>query len=232
MAQACQTALILTMDVSNSVDIGEFRIQIDGLAAALQDPEIVETLVHDQVALSVIQWSGSERQAISLDWHQMRSAADVADFACKTRNLPRAFVLSDTAPAEAMQFAIAHFSGAPTCNRRVIDISGDGTANAGGSVASARRLAERRGITINGLAIESLGLTISNYYRNNLRTRDGFVMTARGFRDYPPTIRAKLIRELSRLFGAAPNLSNGQFAVLDRRHDSRPPPNMGPANTP
>jgi Ca-activated chloride channel family protein len=37
---ACGTALILTIDVSNSVDPGEYRLQIDGLAAALSDPEI------------------------------------------------------------------------------------------------------------------------------------------------------------------------------------------------
>ena len=37
---ACDTDLILTIDVSNSVDPGEYRLQIDGLAAALSDPEI------------------------------------------------------------------------------------------------------------------------------------------------------------------------------------------------
>ena len=44
-AQACRTALILAMDVSNSVDPGEYRLQIDGLAAALRDPEIAEIVV-------------------------------------------------------------------------------------------------------------------------------------------------------------------------------------------
>ena len=37
---ACDTALILKIDVSNSVDPDEYRLQIDGLAAALSDPEI------------------------------------------------------------------------------------------------------------------------------------------------------------------------------------------------
>ena len=189
------------MDVSNSVDVGEYRIQVDGLAAALMDKEIAEILVQDRVSLSVIQWSGADRQNVSIDWQQMRNPADVAAFANMTRALPRAFVLSDTAPAEAMMFAIDHFRSAPDCARWVVDMSGDGTANAGGSVATARRLAERRGITFNALAIESIGLAITNYYRRNVLTQDGFVMSANGFQDYPPMIREKLLRELRQLLG-------------------------------
>jgi hypothetical protein len=44
-AAACATALILAIDVSNSIDDGEYRIQTDGLADALDDPAIREELV-------------------------------------------------------------------------------------------------------------------------------------------------------------------------------------------
>ncbi len=215
-SHACQTALILSMDVSNSVDVGEYRIQVDGLAAALQDREIAEILVQDQVSLSVIQWSGVDRQVVSIDWQQMRSAADVRAFAAQTRALPRAFVLSDTAPAEAMMFAINHFPNAPKCARWVVDMSGDGTANSGGSVSATRRLAERRGITFNALAIESMGQAITNYYRKNVLTQDGFVMTAAGFQDYPPMIREKLLRELRQLIGEGPD-QNGTYRLAQNR---------------
>src|SRR6056297_2212350 len=80
-AQACRTALILAMDVSQSVDPGEYRLQIDGLAAALRDPEIAEILVRDQVALSVLQWSGVDAQEVVLDWTQMLSPSHVQLFA-------------------------------------------------------------------------------------------------------------------------------------------------------
>lgn len=200
-AMACQTALILTMDVSNSVDPGEYRLQIDGLAAALNDPEIAEILVRDKVALSVIQWSGSDRQEISIPWRQMKTTFEVAQLALEVRALERAFVLSDTAPAEAIAFSMRYFAQAPGCNRHVIDVSGDGTPNAGSEVRRMRRRAQTAGITINGLAIEGLGVAITNFYRQSVVTRDGFVITARGHRDYARAIRVKILREISRVLG-------------------------------
>lgn len=200
-AQACRTALILSMDVSQSVDPGEYRLQIDGLAAALRDPEIAEILVRDEVALTVVQWSGVDAQEVSLDWVQMRSPAHVELFAAAVTQLPRAFVMSNTAPAEAMRHALDHFDSGPDCTRRVIDMSGDGTPNAGGEVGRMRRAAERAGVTVNGLAIEGLGRAITNFYQRNVITRDGFVETARGHRDYARAIRRKILREISAVFG-------------------------------
>ncbi|WP_136441565.1 DUF1194 domain-containing protein [Pacificoceanicola onchidii] len=198
-AQACQTALILAMDVSQSVDVGEFRIQKDGLALALRDPEIVETLVRDEIALSVIQWSGADKQEVSIDWARMRSALHVANFAARVETLERAFTLSDTAPAEAIRFAMRRFEQVPDCHRRVIDVSGDGTPNAGADVRQMRAQAQRVRITINGLAIEGMGVAVTNFYRRHLITRDGFVETARGYRDYARAIREKILREISRV---------------------------------
>ncbi|MBM2320214.1 MULTISPECIES: DUF1194 domain-containing protein [Marivita] len=198
---ACRTALILTMDVSQSVDPGEYRLQIDGLAAALRDPEIAEILVRDQVALSVIQWSGVDAQEVSLDWTQMVSPSHVHLFASAVERLPRAFVMSNTAPAEALRHALRHFDSGPNCARRVIDMSGDGTPNAGGEVRQMRRAAERSGVTVNGLAIEGLGRAITNFYQRNVITADGFVETARGHRDYARAIRRKILREISSVFG-------------------------------
>ncbi|MDP4990698.1 MAG: DUF1194 domain-containing protein [Marivita lacus] len=200
-AAACRTALILSMDVSQSVDPGEYRLQIDGLAAALRDPEIAEILVRDEVALSVVQWSGVDAQEVSLDWTQMRSPSHVELFAAAVAQLPRAFVMSNTAPAEAMRHALDHFDRGPECTRRVIDMSGDGTPNAGGEVGRVRRAAERAGVTVNGLAIEGLGRAITNFYQRNVITRDGFVETARGHRDYARAIRRKILREISAVFG-------------------------------
>lgn len=200
-AQACRTALILAMDVSQSVDPGEYRLQIDGLAAALRDPEISEILVRDEVALSVIQWSGVDAQEVSLDWTQMISPSHVQLFASAVERLPRAFVMSNTAPAEAMNKALRHFDRAPDCTRRIIDMSGDGTPNAGGEVRQMRRAAERAGVTVNGLAIEGLGRAITNFYQRSVITADGFVETARGHRDYARAIRRKILREISSVFG-------------------------------
>ena len=62
-------------------------------------------------------------------------------------------------------------------------------------------MAEQIGVTINGIAIESMGLAISNFYRGAVITRNGFVITARTHREYPGAIRRKILRELSMVLG-------------------------------
>ena len=201
IARACDTALVLAIDVSNSVDPAEYRLQVDGMADALQDPEIVDAMVAGDVAITVMQWSGADRQAVSIPWRQIRTAQDAQQLAFEARLVERAFVLSDTAPAEAIYFSVNLFNSAPDCTSRVIDISGDGTPNAGSDTVAARQFAQRKGITINGIAIESMGLAISTFFRRQVITRDGFVITARTHREYPDAIRRKIIRELSQALG-------------------------------
>ncbi|WP_373635381.1 DUF1194 domain-containing protein [Yoonia sp. SS1-5] len=201
IASACETALILTIDVSNSIDPAEYRLQTDGLADALRDPEIVETMIRTNVAVTVVQWSGVDRQTVSIPWRRIRTALDADILATQARLMERAFVLSDTAPAEAIYFSLPLFDAVPDCTRKVIDVSGDGTPNGGSDVRAARQAAERAGVTINGIAIELMGLAITNFYRSAVITRDGFVITARTHREYPAAIRDKILREISRIVG-------------------------------
>lgn len=197
-ATACETALLLAIDVSGSIDRGEYALQIEGLSDALRDPEIAEILLRDQVALSVMQWSGTGRQAMVIPWQRMLSPAALARFGSTARSLPRAFQGSDTAVGEAVTAALVQFAQVGDCKRHVIDISGDGPENAGTNVARARTDAVAQGVDINAIAIEDMGQSapISAFYKNWVVTPKGFVMTARGVDDYPRTLRAKLLREL------------------------------------
>ena len=201
ITNACDTALILTIDVSNSVDTGEFRLQADGLTAALRAPEIVDAMVRQEAAIAVVQWSGETRQELSIPWTRIRSSLDAARLAAAAEQMPRAFVLSDTAPAEAILFSLDLFSQVPDCKNKVIDISGDGTPNSGSETRDARNAAERAGVTVNAIAIESMGLAITGFYKGAVITRNGFVITARTHREYPDAIRRKILRELSHVIG-------------------------------
>jgi Ca-activated chloride channel family protein len=200
-ALACDTALVLSIDVSNSIDQSEYKLQVDGMADALQDPEIIDAMVSGNVAITVMQWSGAGRQQVMIPWRQVRTALDADALSQEARVIPRAFILSDTAPGDAIYFAMALFNSAPECKRQVIDISGDGTPNSGSDTRIARAQAERRGITINGIAIESMGLAITGFFKRAVITRNGFVITARTHREYPDAIRRKIIRELSQALG-------------------------------
>lgn len=197
-ARACDTALLLAIDVSGSIDRGEYALQIGGLYDALRDPAVADVLLQGQVAVAVVQWSGLGRQALAIPWQRMLSAQALTRFAETTRALPRSFQGSDTAVGQALSFSIAQFASVPDCKRHVIDISGDGPENAGNSVGHARTAAIAKQITINAIAIEDMGPSspTSNFYKNWVITPKGFVMTSRGLEDYPRAIRAKLLREL------------------------------------
>lgn len=200
---ACETALLLTIDTSGSVDSAEYRLQTEGLAEALADPEVADALVLGQVALAVVQWSGAGQQALSLPWQRMLSYDAVAAFSRAARRLDRVFYGSDTAVGEAIGFSVDQFSAVADCRRNVIDISGDGPLNAGLPLGPARARALAAGSEINAIAIEDVGqsIPITEFYRRYVISPHGFVVTARSQTDYPRAIREKLIRELAKPLG-------------------------------
>jgi Ca-activated chloride channel family protein len=202
-AQACETALLLAIDVSGSIDKGEYALQVQGLAQALQDPEVADIVLQGQVALAVVQWSGLGSQKLVMPWQRMLSPRALANFASRSAAIPRAFDRSDTAVGDAIEYSIAQFSVVSDCKRKVIDISGDGPENAGQNVGRARMKAIAEGIEINAIAIEDMGQAspTSSYYKQWVITPKGFVMTARGLSDYPRAIREKLLRELVKPIG-------------------------------
>lgn len=198
-ARACGTALLLSMDVSNSVDAGEYRIQMDGLAAALRDPIVIEGLTVTGGAVAVLQWSGSGMQEMSMPWRRVSTPAEVLALAAEVERLPRAYIGANTALGEALSYAITAFAPVRDCARLVLDVSGDGADNAGTAPGHARRQAIQSGVTVNALAIEGLGAAITRYYQTQVITPDGFVETARGFTDYARAIRDKMRREVSQV---------------------------------
>ena len=197
---ACETALLLAVDVSGSISGEEYVLQMQGLADALSDPDIVDALVGGQDKLALVQWSGSRNQRLSLPWQSLRSPADVAALAATIRTIKRPQDHTDTAIGAALYFSLSLFAEVPDCQRHVIDLSGDGAENSGNSLPAARAEVEANGITLNAIAIEESPFTtkLSGYFRRFVVTRGGFVMTARGLQDYPRAIRAKLLRELTK----------------------------------
>ena len=196
-ARACDIALLLAIDVSGSVDEGEYSFQTEGLSAALSDPAIADEILRRDVALAVMEWSGVGQQRLVMPWQHMDSAATLAAFADRAGGLQRSWDGSDTAVGDAIAFATAVFARAPRCRSRVLDISGDGDQNAGGPLAPSRRAALAGGIAINAVAIEGIGVSITEFYRRHVISPRGFVLTARGHLDYPRAIREKILREVT-----------------------------------
>ncbi|MGB3243633.1 MAG: DUF1194 domain-containing protein [Sulfitobacter sp.] len=198
-ALPCGLALVLAVDVSGSVDTREYRIQMDGLAAALRDGVVVDALVQQQAQITLIQWTGSSRQGQTIPWTQMLGHDDVLDLAQRIEDDVRRWRNFSTAIGEAVALSVKTFDAVSDCARRVIDVSGDGVSNEGDTPDKVRPLLQEQGVIVNALAIETDETDLTAYFYENLIFGEGaFVITANGFEDYPEQIRRKLQRETTK----------------------------------
>lgn len=198
-ALACEIALALAVDISGSVDRREFKTQMNGLALGLLDPTVSETLVKGGAQIALIQWTGSSRQALSIPWSPVNSHADLVEISERIAETPRAWRNFSTAIGEALRFTQPIFDQVLQCDRKVIDVSGDGTSNEGIEPAEMRAALWEAGITVNALVIEGEDFDLTGYFWENVIVGDGaFVVTANGFEEYPEKMRQKLLRELTK----------------------------------
>ncbi|NNK77783.1 MAG: DUF1194 domain-containing protein [Litoreibacter sp.] len=198
-AKACEVALVLAVDISGSISTEEYRLQMDGLAEALRDPTVSDALVETRATLSLMQWTGSSRQTFSIPWTQITTRADVAELAERVVAVKRAWLNYSTAIGEALLTAASRFAEVPECERNVIDVSGDGYSNEGDEPGYVRDFLASNGVTINGLAIEGAVEDLTSYFRSEVIGGPGaFVLTSRGYEDYPRAIRRKLLTEITK----------------------------------
>ncbi len=197
-AMACDLALALAVDVSGSVDTGEYRIQMDGLAAGLRDPVVSEALVRGQARLMLVQWTGTSRQKVTIPWTRIDSFETLDAFANQVASDPRVWRNFSTAIGEALEMTLTSFSAVSECKRQLIDISGDGISNEGVEPTEIHSVLRRHGVTVNAIAIEESEPDLTAYFFENVIVGEGaFVVSAAGFEDYPERIRKKLLREVT-----------------------------------
>lgn len=202
-ASACDVALMLAVDVSGSVDAEEYRIQMDGLAAALVDRSVSGALVASNAEVALMQWTGTGRQSVVVNWTQMSDPDDVAAFAFQVATVPRLWQDFSTAIGEAMQLSLPYFAIVDHCDRLVIDISGDGVSNEGSFPSDHWPALEAAGVTVNALVIEDTGFDLTGWFETHVITGPGaFAVTANTFDEYPEQIVRKLYRELTQPISA------------------------------
>jgi hypothetical protein len=205
--------LVLAADVSRSIDAAKFQLQRDGYAAAVADPRVLDTIHsghNGRIGLTFVEWSGIGAQHVVIDWMTIGDGASAKDFGDRLLEAPRSFA-DRTSISGAIDFAMSELAQAPFAStRHVIDISGDGTNNAGRNVTQARDDAVAKGVTINGLVILSDNSMswnpdhtnppggLDNYYRNNVVGGPGaFVMVAKDFNSFGEAIIGKIIAEVA-----------------------------------
>jgi Ca-activated chloride channel family protein len=196
---ACDLALLLAVDVSGSVDEDDWRIQRDGLAAALRDGLVAEALVRAEAQVALMQWTGTGRQRVTMPWTRIADFAAADALAERVAREARIWRNFSTAVGEALEVGLSEMAQVRACRRKVIDVSGDGRSNEGVPPAEIRSRLAAAGITVNALVIEGDEPDLTAWYWENVITGEGaFVVTANGFEEYPERIRQKLIRETVR----------------------------------
>src|ERR687888_2527027 len=212
--------LVLASDVSRSVDHPKFLLQREGYAAAISDPHVLDAIKsgpHQRIALCFVEWSGFGAQKLVIDWTIVDGQDAARKFGDQLLELPRS--LADrTSISGGIEFAAAQLERAPfESARRTIDVSGDGTNNAGRDVKLARDEVVAKGVVINGLVILSERPVpwnaehtnppggLEKYYQDNVIGGPGaFVLAAENFNSFGRAIIKKLIAEIAVLSPGAP----------------------------
>jgi len=136
-AEQTDLLLVLAMDVSRSMDQAKFYLQCQGYAAAISNPHVLDAIKsgpNQKIALCFIDWSGPFEQKLVIDWTIIDGFVAASRFGNLVAQAPRSFYNS-TSIGAAINFATAQLARAPfEAERRAIDVSGDGTNNAGPDV--------------------------------------------------------------------------------------------------
>jgi len=223
-ADEVDTALIVAIDVSNSVDEERYRLQMEGIAQALEDPGVIQAIVGGAkggILLSLVTWS--DQPTVNLPWTYIASEADAKAVAVKVRSLPRQ---SGEFTCMARMMRVVSDKMVPQIPAKaakvVLDISGDGRDNCNSAepIDQVRDELVRYGVTVNGLPIlagegpemvtpgapstqsylpEKQKLDpLEEWFRDNVKGGPGsFVLPANGYSDFGRAIRQKFVLEVS-----------------------------------
>ncbi|HLW93045.1 MAG TPA: DUF1194 domain-containing protein [Roseiarcus sp.] len=213
---AVDAEVVLAADVSRSINDEEFNLQRRGYAAAVASQRLLDAIrsgPHQAIALSFVEWAGASEQKVVVEWTIIRDADAARKFAAALAAAPRSYV-GRTAIGSAIDFAMGVIGESGIeAERRIIDVSGDGTGNQGRSVTDARDAALKAGVVINGLAIFNqraaaeggyLALHtnppggLAQYYRDNVIGGPGaFVVPIDDFKTFGDAMIRKLVNEIA-----------------------------------
>lgn len=137
-AADCRLALVLGFDVSASVDAREYRLMMEGTAAALVSPAVMRAALADRpVAVAAFVWAGAREQAVVARWTLLDGPAALERFAARIAAFPRPEGdpmgpwRGRTAVGSALIAARQLLDQAPRCDTETVDLAGDGESNDG-----------------------------------------------------------------------------------------------------
>ena len=201
--------LVIAVDVSYSMDPEEQALQREGYILALTSKDFLHALregANGRIAITYFEWAGQFDQKVILPWRLIDGPEAADAVAAEIARTPYRRA-SRTSIAGALRFAKPLFDDSGYKGlRRVIDVSGDGTNNAGPLIVPTRDEVLAAGITINGLPIMLKrpyvgSLDIENldvYYEDCVIGGPGaFVIPIREREKFIEATRTKLVLEIA-----------------------------------
>ena len=206
-------ALVLLTDVSRSIDDNEFQLEKKGYVTAFTDPRVISAIQggpNGRIAVAYVEFSSSDQVKTVVDWTTLSDTASAAAFADKLAAEPRSSY-GRTAISTGIDQSVALIQGGSFGDaRKVIDVAGDGTNNAGRAIEEARDAAVAADITINGLTIINDHPVsyiyahvqppggLQNWYRENVTGGVGsFVLEVHDFNTFGEAMSRKLLNEIA-----------------------------------
>jgi len=151
------TALIVAVDVSNSVDDARYKLQMEGIAQALEDPGVIQAIAGGAkggILFSMITWA--DQAKVNLPWTRISNAEEAKAAAKQVRALPRQGG-EFTCMSRMMRFVSDKIVPQIPAKavKLVLDVSGDGRDNCNEQepVENVRDELVSYGVTVNGLPI-------------------------------------------------------------------------------
>ena len=246
------TELVLSVDVSSSIDINEFNLQRQSYANAFRDPDVIDLITVSPNGVAVTFQYFASTTFASLGWFHLQDGNDANAFANAIESAADpgggATNIAQAITSATSLLLNNDFIG----ERLIIDLSGDGrqntnlagTSNCGlysvwgrtyqndfaaaclNTIVGARNAAIAQGITINGLPIRTDIADLDSYYRTYVAGgEDSFVQPASNFSDFDQALKTKLLRELEQ---PEPEPAPEPQVVLS----PPPPPQLQPVTTP
>ncbi|WP_208990098.1 DUF1194 domain-containing protein [Pseudovibrio brasiliensis] len=216
MSKEVDLELVLAVDISQSMDPEEQRVQREGYVAALTSDEVLDAIKYGpigRIAVAYMEWGGKDEHFVVADWTIISDKASAGKFAGKIAEAPLRRVQRTSISSALTQAVNLVTANEYNGMRRVIDISGDGPNNQGSAVTEARDAAIAQGVTVNGLPLmlkeESISwqsmLHLDHYYEDCVIGGPGaFSIPVRSKEGFSDAIRMKLVLEIAGLVDDQP----------------------------
>lgn len=200
-------ALVLAVDVSQSIQPEEYSLEKNGIASAFANDEIVQAIQNGslgRIAVAVVHFASPNETEVVVPFRVLKDKESAFAFAQEILTVKRSGD-GNTSISAGITLAAETIVYSPyRATRRVIDVSGDGANNedqitydGGTNMKTAQELCARSHIIVNGLPIMGEEANIVDYYQDFVIMGKGsFVVEAKDTRDFARAIRHKLVLEI------------------------------------